>query len=74
MDMAGNTLEWTRDWYDGAYYAASPDSNPTGPASGTYKVIRGGSWHHNTLYLRATYRSVKFPNSASNDISFRCVK
>jgi formylglycine-generating enzyme required for sulfatase activity len=74
LDMAGNAQEWTSDWYDGSYYATSPGTEPTGAASGTYKVIRGGSWHHSTVYLRASFRSVKYPNSASNDITFRCVK
>lgn len=42
FNMSGNAWEWCQDWYDAAYYAASPASNPAGPASGTERVLRGG--------------------------------
>ncbi|MBE0536785.1 MAG: formylglycine-generating enzyme family protein, partial [Phycisphaerae bacterium] len=43
-DMAGNAHEWCNDWYSSSYYGSSLPTDPTGPAQGSDRVLRGGSW------------------------------
>jgi formylglycine-generating enzyme required for sulfatase activity len=54
--MAGNAAEWVEDWFGIDYYATMPDRNPHGPASGRYKVVRGGSWKSAATLLRTATR------------------
>ena len=70
--MAGNAAEWVSDWYDRDYYQNSPKKNPTGPAQGEKRVLRGGSWADLPLALRVTARISAEPEFEDRTIGFRC--
>ncbi len=66
--------EWCHDWHSAAYYAASPERNPRGPASGTRRASRGGSWRHATTISRVAARSKLDPSFRYTDYGFRVVR
>jgi formylglycine-generating enzyme required for sulfatase activity len=70
-DMAGNVTEWCWDWY-GMTYAGGTD--PHGPDTGTYRLLRGGSWNFHADAQRSAYRVVNGPSGAFDGIGFRCVR
>ncbi len=72
LNMAGNVSEWVADWYDSHYYSQSPAQDPSGPASGKYRVVRGGSWPDNRNLVRAALRLYYEPDSAFFNLGFRC--
>jgi formylglycine-generating enzyme required for sulfatase activity len=72
LDMAGSAWEWVSDWYLAGYYKDTPAENPTGPASGAYRVLRGGGWYSLPDEVRTTFRSYLRPDYSTQYIGFRC--
>jgi len=70
-DMSGNVYEWCWDWYSSSYYSNSPQNNPTGPASGSYRVRRGGCWYSGATLCRVALRFYYRPDYSYDVIGFR---
>jgi formylglycine-generating enzyme required for sulfatase activity len=72
LDMAGNVYDWVADWGT-SFYPSGRQVNPTGPITGTEKVVRGGSWNNHHLTVRTAFRGDYRPLNRSYYIGFRCV-
>ena len=70
-DMSGNVCEWCHDWYGS--YNRSSQTDPKGPSSGYYRVIRGGSWYYGVRECRLSCRHDFSPNFRSNFLGLRLV-
>ncbi len=72
FDMLGNVWEWCEDW-DGPYSSGSV-TNPTGPTTGLYRLLRGGGWDYSSDNCRASRRGNVNPLGAGNYVGFRAVR
>jgi len=73
-DMAGNVWEWVNDRYDGSDYSVSPGSNLQGPATGKFRLLRGGSWSNISSFVRSAFRLISAPDDWSSVNGFRCAR
>lgn len=69
FDMSGNVLEWVNDWF--GEYPSDKQTEPSGPSSGQYKVLRGGSWYNPGSFCRVSFRNYMEPDSKKFMYGFR---
>lgn len=72
FDMSGNVAEWCNDWY--GPYSSAPQTDPTGAATGAYRVLRGGCWYYNANFARTASRMFSEPDEVLPYFGFRVVR
>ena len=70
-DMHGNMGEWCLDWYASSLTGGT---DPKGSSSGSYRVVRGGSWIDHASCCASSYRGINTPSHESNLYGFRLVR
>jgi len=72
-DTLGNVEEWVNDWSAQNYYQHGPSVDPTGPSSGTWRVLRGANWYYRSTWIRVSFRSAWNPGAGTELTGLRCV-
>ena len=72
-NTSGNVMEWCWDYYDATPYLTET-VNPRGPSSGSYRVVKGGSWFYSANYCVIGYRGYEDPSKANNNTGFRVAR
>ena len=72
-DMVGNVWEWCNNWHT-CNLGTTPETDPGGPASSSYRVLRGGSWNYLAISLPCAGRYRGIPSITDHDGGFRCAR
>ncbi|MBT3891005.1 MAG: SUMF1/EgtB/PvdO family nonheme iron enzyme, partial [Planctomycetaceae bacterium] len=73
-DIHGNVSEWCYDYYGKDYYKLPPKVDPKGPVSGSFRVLRGGSWDGDSRLSRSANRNRNDADNRNNNNGFRLVR
>jgi formylglycine-generating enzyme required for sulfatase activity len=75
FDVHGNVWEWVQDWWHGTYAGAPTDGSAWLVPTGSYRVLRGGSWYHaRASRCRSAHRFAGFPDNRSRTAGFRLAR